>query len=640
MRFGGESHGHVAHGSLTKGVGMRRFLGFFLAAATVLVVAAAPGGAAVSKRASSAHDALGVLGSRMAVQDLNARSSAPAQGSPMIARNFEVLGHHNLGMQDENGDVWVHGNFAYVGTWASPCTGRGVKVVDVSNPRAPQMVSTFAARFGTSAEDMVVRRVSTPSFTGDLAAVGIQRCFTADNEDLDRQRFGASFWDVTDPRNPRQLGFFGTSHGSGGVHELDIFQRGTRAYALLASPFREFFDPVPQGDFSIVDITNPRRPVQVSEWGAKENGLTRGPFWGQGSFGASFAHSARISEDGMHALVSYWDIGVLRFDITDPENPVLVSRTRYPRTADGDAHSASEYISRGRHFILQNDEDFDPRNPATIYLGAVPNSRNGMATESPGGTPLWFEPNHRITDRVVRARNEGCRATDYPANARDNIVVVRTPFPFFDPEGGDEPDCSQSQQDEMAETAGARAVVHDFISSSTSPQWFDFGDVDIPVLFTSHGMARLMVENGSATLAARTLRARWPSWGYMRIYDAETGGRQVSRFDQAPNVHKLPAPKGDWSIHNNEVFGDRAYASWYTNGVIAINLMPLHETPIRRPTNVGQFAPPGAPSRSPFIHSDVAMVWGVVVREADGLLFVSDMNSGLWIVRPTGPAAP
>jgi len=32
-------------------------------------------------------------------------------------------------------------------------------------------------------------------------------------------------------------------------------------------------------------------------------------------------------------------------------------------------------------------------------------------------------------------------------------------------------------------------------------------------------------------------------------------------------------------------------------------------------------------------------VWGVYVRD-DGVIFASDMVTGLWIVRPTGPAAP
>jgi hypothetical protein len=55
---------------------------------------------------------------------------------------------------------------------------------------------------------------------------------------------------------------------------------------------------------------------------------------------------------------------------------------------------------------------------------------------------------------------------------------------------------------------------------------------------------------------------------------------------------------------------------------------------------VGQFQPEGAPSRSDFVPSQVPIVWGVVVRASDQVLFVSDMNSGLWIIKPIGDAAP
>ena len=64
---------------------------------------------------------------------------------------------------------------------------------------------------------------------------------------------------------------------------------------------------------------------------------------------------------------------------------------------------------------------------------------------------------------------------------------------------------------------------------------------------------------------------------------------------------------------------------------------------------VGQFAPPGTifepppgepppgePPPEAFVQPP--LVWGVAVRE-DGVIFASDILSGLWIVRPTGPAA-
>ena len=82
-------------------------------------------------------------------------------------RNFRVLGHNDLGLSESNGDVWVHGNFAYVGTWADPCNGRGVKILDVSDlseihnssgrsrperARAPRTWSSAGSRLRSSAE--------------------------------------------------------------------------------------------------------------------------------------------------------------------------------------------------------------------------------------------------------------------------------------------------------------------------------------------------------------------------------------------------------------------------------------------------------------------------------------------------------
>ncbi len=558
----------------------------------------------------------------------HARSQA-AQAQPASSpatRNFEVVGHHDLGLSEANGDVWVHADHAYVGTWSDPCNGRGVKIVDVSDPANPQLVGTVAAREGTSAEDMNVISVDTPFFTGDLLGVGIQRC--GDDPALDTQEFGLQLWDVTDPSNPVMLGEeFGVGHGSGGVHELDLFQRSDGVYALLAHPFSEWFDPAGHGDFMIVDITNPAAPVMTADWGAGENGFSRGPFWGQGSFGTMFGHSARASADGVKAYVSYWDLGVLTFDIRDVTNPVLLSRTRYRPWEDGDAHSMTPLVAGRRAFIFQNDEDFDPTTPARIRF----RGGEGIGSESAGATPLWLQPGHRIRAHVVLAAGQGCTASDYPPDTAGAIAVVRTPFPFFDPPGTvEDPLCLQAEQEAAAEAAGASAVVHDFISANTSPQWFDFGSVGIPVLFTDHETATGMVAAGRATL-----RARDPTWGFLRVYDAKTG-KQVAKFDRAPNVRTLPAPPGNWSIHNTEILGDRSYSSWYSNGIVALDIEDFVEgeddDELRM---VGQFVPAGAPSTFP-----EPSIWGVAIRASDGLIFASDMGSGLWIVKPTGRAAP
>lgn len=560
-----------------------------------------------------------------------AQSGAPRQ-------NFTVLGHTDLGAADTNGDVWVHGNFAYVGTWAEPCLGLGLKIVDVSDLGNPQLIGKVAARPGTSAEDVVVRHVSTPFFTGDLLAAGIQRC--GEDPALDSEQFGIELWDVSDPYNPKQLGDLGVANGGGGVHELDLFTRGDHVYALLATPFTEWFDAVPGGDFRIVDVTNPQAPVQVGEWGAGANGFSPGPFYGIGSFGSMFDHSARASSDGTKAYVSYWDLGVLTLDITDVTHPELLTRTRYEPDADGDAHSVSEYQDRrGRAYLFQNDEDFDPTSPTHIAFGGgagVGGTGQGIGQFSPSGPPVWLQPNHRLSSHVVRAADQGCAVSDYPAGTPGAIAVVRTIDPFSAPVDGEFPLCSEADQESAAASAGAAAIVHDFISHVTSPQWFDIGDVPIPVLFTDHATADGMVAAGSATLAGQE-----PSWGFLRIFDASTG-QQVAKFDGVANVHSLPSPFGDWSIHNNEISGSRSYVSWYSNGIVAIDLRRLDRPTPRDPVLVGQFVPPPGSSPVPFLDGRTE-VWGVAVREEQHgapTVFASDMNSGLWIVRPEGPAAP
>ena len=253
----------------------------------------------------------------------SSKTFAPNNAKGVVADNFELVGHTDLGATDINAEVWVHENFAYVGTWLDPCErdddGRGIKVIDVSDPANPTMTGRLAAIPGTFAQDVVVRAVSTPSFTGDLLATGFQDC--ADRRPQDEAKYGVDLWNVTDPATPVHLAHLPISAGGDvdGVHELDMVQRGQNVYVLATTPFQEFEDAVdPNGDFWIVDVTNPRQPAIAGEWGAGQEGLSPGDSYGQGSFGSMFGHSARASADGKTAYVSYWDLGVVTLDISDP----------------------------------------------------------------------------------------------------------------------------------------------------------------------------------------------------------------------------------------------------------------------------------------------------------------------------------
>jgi hypothetical protein len=103
--------------------------------------------------------------------------SAATQQAAVSTNHFRLLGHHEL-QGPTNGDVWFYdhggrvGKYAYVGTWSDPCSGIGVKIVDVNDPTHPRLVATTSTWPGVSHEDVVVRRIGGR----DILGVGIQIC--------------------------------------------------------------------------------------------------------------------------------------------------------------------------------------------------------------------------------------------------------------------------------------------------------------------------------------------------------------------------------------------------------------------------------------------------------------------------------
>jgi hypothetical protein len=261
----------------------------------------------------------------------------------------------------------------------------------------------------------------------------------------------------------------------------------------------------------------------------------------------------------------------------------------------------------------------------------------GVGSEAPYARALWSMPDHRVGGPVYRPLRQGCALGAYPNPSRvaGRIVVVRTYMTFFDPEPHQHRACTQARQERLARRLGAKAVLHDVIAKRMSPQWWDSSDrLGIPVVLTRHRVALRILERGRMRLQATR-----PSWGYLRVFDARTG-RQVARFDDVPRVHTLRTGGGTWTIHNTEILGDRAYSSWYTAGVIALDLGPLDAAGHGNPTTVGRFVPEAGVSETNVFPDGLPQVWGVAVDHATGDLYVSDMTSGLWIVSPTGDAAP
>ena len=588
------------------------------------------------------------------------QASQLAAGSPsqLVTENFEVLGHLNLGGGSPNGDVFFFdhggaiGKYAYVGTWGSPCSGHGAKIIDVNDPANPKLVARVGGRTGVSNEDVVVVEIGAM----DVLGIGVQLCKPQGGSG------GLQLFDVTNPKRPRPLSFHPVP--AGGVHELDMVTRSDgKTLALLAVPFTEFdntyFGADSGGEFRILDITNPAAPVEVADWGVIADSTLENfggddevdsSFQGLGYYAAHYAHSVRAADGGMTAYVSYWDSGVLKFNIANPSSPQLVARTQYGVEDDGDAHSMTPYDVGGTRYILQNDEDFDSLSPVVVTSSAT-GATEYSGIDEPWAPTLLSEAGVDVSGTIHDA-NDGCEASDF-TGAGGDIALVDTVDPFYVGiiSGWSRP-CTVGSQVVRAGEAGAEAVLLNLISPDDAWTFFE-GDpravqaaaAGMPVVEISDidGMAAaIRAAVGPVTV---TLDPGEPSWGYIRVFSESSSSdvngdgtpeyAQVGSFDDLEHTSgELFTPPGSWSVHNTEVSGAHAYSAWYSHGIVALNL----SNPAA-PTMVGQFVPPTTARFTGSLGGGPALVWGVAIDRSTGIVYASDMRTGLWIVRPTGPAA-
>src|SRR5262249_1812712 len=150
---------------------------------------------------------------------------------------------------------------------------------------------------------------------------------------------GLAIWDVTDPTNPNELSFIDTGRGSRGVHEFTVGKRGDRWYAYLAVPNSEVSSDG-RGDLRVIEVTDPRGSVALADWGARRdaglpvgNGSQCAPVC-RGSVPQVFLHSITLSADGRTAFLSYWDLGLILLDVSEPGSPRWLGRFAEPQVAE------------------------------------------------------------------------------------------------------------------------------------------------------------------------------------------------------------------------------------------------------------------------------------------------------------------
>ena len=145
-------------------------------------------------------------------------------------------------------------------------------------------------------------------------------------------RGGMALYDVTNPAAPTLISMAadtGVRANGNSAHSIFAWDVGDKAYAVLA-------DNNELEDLDIFDITDPRNPVLIKEtgladWPAAQDSQSAGigPF-----IAGSFVHDmiVRRVEGQWQMLVSYWDAGYVVLNVDNPANPVYLKDSDFPAT--------------------------------------------------------------------------------------------------------------------------------------------------------------------------------------------------------------------------------------------------------------------------------------------------------------------
>jgi hypothetical protein len=536
-------------------------------------------------------------------------------------------------------DVAVHAGYAYLGAWAGGrCSQNGVHVVDIRNPARPRKVAFIPIRDGSyPGEGVQALRIDTPAFAGDVLVTNNETC------DSDKRLGGLNLYDVSRPSRPRTLvEGFGDVSGPDGrtapnaheIHSVFAWDAGRRAYAVLV-------DNRESQDVDIVDISNPRKPFLVAEYDL----LKQFPQIRQqrpGNLVDIFHHDVVVKRVAGRQimLVSYWDGGYVKLDVTNPRraryladsdfariDPELAAQAKLREAPEGNAHQSE--LTLDSRFLIAADEDFGP----TGISGTT--SDGGEFTPVAGSRTRTLQVGTSVSGptRYVGRACDGDAAVPAAAGAAF-AVVSRGVCPFtakIAKVAAAGYEAAIVVNNEGGDGCGAFAMEVDGgipAFSVARPVGFALFDREgFDGAACARGAEDLLPEVAVAAEGDRvTVRSFFDGWGYVHLFRNGNGKlRQLDTFaiPEAMNP-RFARGRGDLTVHEVATSLERpdlAYFSYYAGGfrVLRIEGDKLVEA-------------------GRFIDVNGNNLWGVQVFEHEGEEYVaaSDIDFGLYVFRYTG----
>lgn len=570
--------------------------------------------------------------------------------------NVELIGQLTVADAAEGkvADVAIWNGFAYLGSYAQDtCTNPenvvdgGVYVIDIGggdsggSPSNPVEIGFIQSHQDTFVgEGVQVISLDTPKFEGDLLLQNNEGCDVND-------KGGMSLFDVTDPYHPKKLvenfGDFnvklgGTGNQANDVHSVFGWQAGSKAYAVQV-------DDLETTDVDIFDITDPAHPRFIAEY----NVSTAWPGVIQDELGTAeaFLHDVVVKEiDGrFEMLLSYWDAGYVKLDVTDPAHatyiadtdfgnpdPELLLQTGTEFFPEGNAHQAE--FSLDNTYIVAADEDFGP------YGSRLRTDDGGYARLGEGSATPPI-PDAGITGQAVwggrACPSEGDPAV--PAGDGTQIAVIERGICTFtekvaaveaaggyvaiviiNREGSDA--CIGSLDMSVAGGLPTGSVGRD-VGFGIFDQEADFDKAACLTAEPGDNQAPITLGKLGDVL---TLDVVFDGWGYVHLF--ANGEGKLTELDTFA-VEQAFDPAfaegfGDLSVHEvamSQADDTLAYLSYYSAGFRVLRIMNDELV------EVGNYTDPNGNN-----------FWGVQVFEFEGHEYVaaSDRDSGLWIFEYTG----
>ena len=545
-------------------------------------------------------------------------------------------------------DVAVFKNYAYLAKWgAADCPGPetggqgspdgGAYVIDISDLSNPREVGFIATSQDTLVgEGMQGLTLSTSAFSGDVLLMNHEGCGK-------NFKGGFSIWDISNPLKAKKLSEHSGDATVGGAkvtpQDVNTYHSvfgwtsadGSRAF-LVATDNEE------ASDVDIYEITNPKKPVLVSETNLNDFDVAQ-PELGLTD---SFLHDMVVKRIGTRdiMLLSYWDGGYVTLDVTNPASPIFLSDTDYPAvdpellesagislTPEGNGHQGE--FTLDSQFAITTDEDFGPfrlavTTTAGTFRAALGTQTTAAQAAAISGDTVW----------VGRAC-PGDPAVPPASVSGAEIAVVERGLCLFEEKAQAVIAAGGYSAMLIVNRGGADACTGTLTPSLAAP---------IPTVFIGRdsGYAMFAVPYDQAACEAdaaqqapiaigtvgadvTSVAPQFDGWGYVHLWRVDGGGQSLTSLDTyAIDEAHDPAFAdgfGDLSVH--EVATDRqdpsyAYLSYYAGGIRAIQIQGTELV------EVGGYLDP--------MGNDF---WGIETFVRNGVSYAigSDMDYGIFIVK-------